>query len=503
MIRATITLHTDFRTGTIDPRLFGSFVEHLGRCVYEGIYDPGSDQANEDGLRTDVLELTRELGVSLVRYPGGNFVSSYCWEDGVGPAAQRPTRLDPAWRSIESNQFGLHEFMNWVAQAGAEPMMAVNLGTRGIQEACDLLEYSNHPGGTRLSDLRRTNGASEPFGIGLWCLGNEMDGPWQIGHKTAEAYGLLAAETAKAMRQIDPSIELVVCGSSHAEMPTFGTWEATVLDHTFEYVDFISLHAYYEPHGEDMASYLASGSSMDRFIEGVVATADHVAARHHSRKRLKLSFDEWNIWYQNSFAGNTNLEWSVAGRLIEDRYTVLDAVVLGDLMISLIKHADRVAIACLAQLVNVIAPIRTEPGQPAWRQSIFFPFALTARFATGDVLRCLVDTPQHSTAQHGVVDTVSTTAVLDGRSGDIIVLVVNRDLAEPAEITLSVGDDRPYTIAESFSLGGLESLAAYNCPGQPDRVSVEHTEFDGDSAMTSAMIPPVSWNLLRLTNTPV
>lgn len=296
---ARFTLDPAFTVGDVDPRLFGSFVEHLGRCVYDGIYEPSHPSADEAGLRTDVLDLIRELGVTAIRYPGGNFVSGYRWEDSVGPVEERPRRLDLAWRSTETNRFGLSEFIAFCKKIGpqAEPMMAVNLGTRGVQEAIELQEYANHPSGTELSERRIARGDKDPFGIKLWCLGNEMDGPWQTGHKTAEEYGRIAAETARAMRQIDPSVELVACGSSGRSMSTFAAWEATVLAETYDLVDYVSLHAYYEELGGDRDSFLASAVDMESFIEDVVATCDHVGARLKSTKRINLSFDEWNVWY--------------------------------------------------------------------------------------------------------------------------------------------------------------------------------------------------------------
>ena len=253
MHNARFTLDPAFTVGEVNPRLFGSFVEHLGRCVYTGIFEPGHPSADEDGIRTDVLDLVRELGVTAIRYPGGNFVSGYKWEDSVGPAEDRPRRLDLAWRSTETNRFGLSEYIAFLKKVGpqAEPMMALNLGTRGVAEALELQEYANHPAGTALSDLRAAHGDKDPFGIRLWCLGNEMDGPWQTGHKTAEEYGRIAAETARAMRQIDPGVELVACGSSSQSMPTFAAWEATVLEETYDLVDYISLHAYYQPEDGD------------------------------------------------------------------------------------------------------------------------------------------------------------------------------------------------------------------------------------------------------------
>lgn len=266
MPTASLVLDPAYAIGPVPRRLFGTFVEHMGRCVYTGLYEPGHPRADEAGLRQDVLALTRELGPTVVRYPGGNFVSNYRWEDGIGPKAERPTRLDLAWHSIETNQFGLHEFADWAGRVGVEIMLAVNLGIRGLQEACDLLEYANHPGGIYSSDRRIANGAREPFNIKLWCLGNEMDAP---GRSDMRPRTRLANETGKAMRLVDSDIELVACGSSNSRMPTFGSWESTVLEHYYETVDYVSLHAYYEELDGDPLSFLASAVDMDRFIESV------------------------------------------------------------------------------------------------------------------------------------------------------------------------------------------------------------------------------------------
>jgi alpha-N-arabinofuranosidase len=267
--------------------------------------------------------------------------------------------------------------MRWAGKADVEVMYAMNLGTRGVQEALDVHEYLNHPSGTYLSSLRQAHGADKPYGIRMFCLGNEMDGPWQTGHKTAHEYGRLAVETARALRAADPGVELIACGSSNSSMPTFAAWEAEVLELAYDEVDYISAHAYYEPIDGDLGSFLASAVDMDHFVNSVVATADSVGARLKSKKKLKISFDEWNVWYHSRFEATPQTsEWPVAPRVIEDEYNVADAVVVGNLLISLLRHSDRVTAACQAQLVNVIAPIRSEPGGPAWRQTIFHPFAL-------------------------------------------------------------------------------------------------------------------------------
>jgi alpha-L-arabinofuranosidase len=495
---ARFVLDPAFDVGVVDPRLFGAFVEHLGRCVYTGVYEPGHPTADEDGLRTDVLELIRELGVSVVRYPGGNFVSAYRWEDGVGPVEQRPRRLDPAWRSIETNRFGLSEFMRGLRRTGGAPMLAVNLGTRGVTEAVELLEYANHPSGTALSDLRVAHGDTAPFDVRLWALGNEMDGPWQIGHKTATEYGRLAAATAHAMHLIDPESEFVVCGSSGRGMPTFGAWEAEVLEHTYDLVDYVSVHAYYEERDGDRDSFLASTMDMDALIEGVVATCDHVGAKLKSTKRIRLSFDEWNVWYMSKQPSDESRDWSEAPRLLEDVYSVTDAVVVGSMLISLLRHADRVAIGCLAQLVNVIAPIMTEPGGPAWRQTTFFPFAQASRYGRGRVLQVHVDGPTHSTAVHGTAPLLHATAVLDDATGAVTIFAVNRSQTEALALRVELRGLDATAVLEHSVLTDSDADAK-NTLSDPQRVAPQSAKgAEITDGVLDASLPPLSWNVIRL-----
>ncbi|MEV7694806.1 alpha-N-arabinofuranosidase [Microbacterium sp. NPDC089189] len=494
-----IVLDTTAAGPDVPRRLFGTFAEHMGRCVYDGISEPGHPTADADGFRGDVLDLVRELGATVVRYPGGNFVSGYRWEDGVGPRDQRPVRLDAAWHSTETNQVGLHEFADWAERAGLELMEAVNLGTRGVAEAADLLEYANHPGGTALSDQRRANGRDEPFGIRLWCLGNEMDGPWQIGHKTADEYGRLAAESARLMRFIDPDIELVAAGSSNHEMPTFGEWERTVLRHTAGLVDHISVHAYYEETPGDPASFLASGVGLDRYLTEVAGIIDEVRAEHGIDTPIGISVDEWNVWNQTRwnevdkprvFTG----DWPVAPRLIEDDYTVTDAVVAGSLLITLLRRADRVSMANLAQLVNVIAPIRTEPGGPAWRQTTFFPFQLTAARATGRVVVPQITAGTIDTARYGAVDAVDAVATIDGDELSLFVAHRGLDAATPVELDLGV----PATGVEALVLTIPEDGDRHTVNGadaQP--VAPVSLPVDADGTSLRFTLPPLSW--ARLT----
>ena len=364
-------------------------MEHMGRCVYTGIYEPGHPRADAQGFRKDVLELVLGLEMPVMRYPGGNFVSQYDWEDGVGPQEGRPTRLDLAWRAKEPNEVGIDEYIDWCRAAQTEPVIAVNLGTRGPKEARDLVEYCNFAGGSTLSDLRAEYGHSQPYGVRTWCLGNEMDGPWQACAKTPTEYGRLAREAAKLMRWVDDSIELIVCGSSNAGMATFGKWEWEVLNHTYDQVDYLAIHSYFgRGHEEDrFRDYLASPDKMSDFIRQSIALCDAVAARKKTGKRLMIAFDEWNVVRSGAGDREEDDEWTVGRRLAELRYDVADAVVFGGLMATLINHADRVRIGCLAQTVNILAPIMTEPGGPAWKQTIYHPFALTSQHGRGTALR--------------------------------------------------------------------------------------------------------------------
>ena len=496
MKKATVKLDRDYRIGKVDDRIFGSFIEHLGRAVYGGIYEPGHPTADSLGFRGDVLELVRALNVPVVRYPGGNFVSGYRWEDGIGPQALRPRRPELAWSSIETNEIGLDEFADWCRAAKTAPMMAVNLGTRGPAEAQALVEYCNFTKGTYWSDLRAANGHADPHDIRLWCLGNEMDGPWQIGHKTAEEYGRAACETAKSMRLADPTIELVACGSSNFQMPTFGSWEATVLDHAYEHVDYISLHNYYANREGDTANFLANSLEMDEFIRSVVAICDYVKAKKHSKKTVNLSFDEWNVWYHSSEADTRQEKWQNAPALLEDVYNFEDALLVGSLLITLLRHADRVKIACLAQLVNVIAPIMTRTGGPAWRQTIYYPYLHASLYGRGEVLNALIDCPKYDSRDFTDVPVLEATAVETAQGYTLF--AVNKDLHEELAVEWLLRDFPDCHVA-GHTVMTCDDVNAVNTEAQPDRVvpheSDGHTLADG---VLTVKLPALSWNVIRL-----
>ena len=498
---AHMTLDPAFCIAPVDDRMYSSFIEHLGRAVYDGIYCPGHPSAGGLGFRRDVIDLVRPLRVPMVRYPGGNFVSGYRWEDGVGPREARPRRLSRAWRALETNEVGPHEFAHWCRRIGAEMMMAVNLGTRGIDAACNLLEYCNHPSGTAYSDMRIANGEKEPFGIRTWCLGNEMDGPWQIGHKTADEYGRLACETARAMRKIDPSIELVATGSSYPEMPTFPQWESTVLGHVYEDVDYLSLHQYLGDTTNDMKDYLAKSLTTEHFIRSVVSTCDYVKAKKRSKKTMMLSFDEWNVWYHSLGRDDEIMEcspWQQAPGLVEDVYTAADAAVFGTMLITLLRHADRVRIACLAQLVNVIAPVMTEPGGGrAWKQTIYYPFEQASRYGRGTALQTNISCEKYDGKTFTDVPYLEAAAIHDAQTGALTIFAVNRSLTDALPVSCDLRAFGPCRVAEHSALYHEDPNAA-NGPG---RETVAPRPVSGTSAadgVLSAVLPPLSWNMIRL-----
>ncbi len=499
MQTAKLTLHPDFQIGAVDPRLYGSFIEHLGRAVYGGIYEPTHSTADAQGFRQDVLEMVRELRVPIVRYPGGNFVSGYDWEDGVGPVAERPRALELAWRVVETNHIGTNEFADWARQAGTEVLMAVNLGTRGVDAARSLVEYCNHPGGSRWSDLRARHGHPEPHKFKTWCLGNEMDGPWQIGHKTAEEYGRLACETAKAMKWVDPEIELVACGSSNSGMATFPAWEATVLEHTYDHVEYISLHSYYGNREDDLSDYLARSLDMDGFIRTVTATCDYVQARRRSRKTMMLSFDEWNVWFHSNAADAAMAPWQVAPPQLEDAYTFEDALLVGLLLITLLRHADRVKIACLAQLVNVIAPIMTENGGAAWRQTIFYPYLHASVYGRGAALDLHVQVAGYDNKEFGQVPLLDAVATRDDEAETVTIFAVNRSQDGPLSLDGDLRSLPGYRVWEHIVLENAD-MKATNTAARPDAVT-PHTGGDaalGADGRLTAALPRLSWNVIRL-----
>lgn len=494
--KAKLIVDKDFRIGEVDKRIYGSFIEHLGRAVYTGIYQPDHPTADEMGFRKDVIGLVKELNVPIVRYPGGNYVSNFYWEDSVGPREQRKPRLDLAWRTYEPNLIGINEFSKWAKKADTSVMMAVNLGTRGTSDALNLLEYCNLDTESYYADLRRKHGDKDPYNIKVWCMGNEMDGPWQTGHKDAKEYGHLAAETSKAMKAMDRSIETVVCGSSNVDMPTFGSWEAGVLGEAYDYVDYISLHQYWNNRADDTADFFAVTDDLENFIHSVIAACDYVKAVRHSHKNINLSFDEWNVWYHSHEADSKLEKWVEKPHQLEDIYNMEDALLVGSMLITLLRHCDRVKMACLAQLVNVIAPIMTS-DTGAWRQTIFYPYMQASTLGNGTVLNTIVKSPVYE-SRHGDAPYLDCVVIHNEEKEELVVFAVNKDLSEDMELTCDLGQFADYRVKEHTVLHH-EDLKAVNTQEHPDTVTPTK---DGSSAVDrrilTAQLKHQSWNVIVL-----
>ena len=490
-MKAKVSIDLSKTISKIDDRIYSSFIEHLGRAVYGGIYEPGHETADDMGFRQDVMKLIKELKVPMVRYPGGNFVSGYNWEDGTGDKALRPKKMELAWNSIETNEVGIDEFQEWAKRAESDVMMAVNLGTRGADDARNIVEYCNSKTDTYYANKRRENGFEDPFGIKVWCLGNEMDGDWQIGTKRPKEYARLACETAKLMKMVDPSIELVACGSSGPFMETFGEWEETVLREAYEHLDYISLHSYYGNPDNNSQEYLGSAAIMDKFIRDVVDICDKVKAEKKSEKQINLSFDEWNVWFHSNEQDKKQEPWQIAPPLLEDMYNLEDSIVVGDLMITLLKHSDRVKIACLAQLVNVIAPIMTVTGGGVWKQTIFYPFMYTSVNGRGSALETEVVSDTFTEGKAEKVANVDAVAVLSEDEKTISLFAVNRKLGEDAELDLSGFEG--FKLESHVSMEG-DDLKAGNSMETTDNVTpVTHEVGD------SIVLKGGSWNFLKFT----
>lgn len=499
MTETKIVCDKNYIIGEIDSRLYGSFLEHMGRVIYTGVYEPGHRNADEEGFRQDVLEIVRKMGVTCVRYPGGNFVSSYHWEDGVGPREDRPHKIDLAWKSIETNEFGTDEFMQWSRKAGVEPVLTVNLGTRGIEEAVQYLEYCNFPQGTYYSDLRRKNGAKEPYHIKMWCLGNEMDGVWQIGHKSAAEYGRLAAETGKAMKTLDSSIELIACGSSLSTMDSYPAWDMEVLEQVYDVADYLALHQYYGGQENGTKYFLAQTLDMEEYIRTLRAAAQLVKTKRHSAKTMKFSVDEWGVWSRPGNAVNEELKsvmWKQVPAISEQIYTLEDALLFAGMQMVILRNADVIKIACQSLLTNVSACIMTEPGGEMWIQTIFYPFYYFANYARGKVLNIKSDGPFYSCEEFHNVPCVDSLAVWNKENSEIAIFLVNRE-ESAQQVSINFQGYKIEKIKECTMLTASDKKLT-NQENHQAVVPKKNGHIKVGECTCAVSIEPLSFNVIRL-----
>jgi alpha-N-arabinofuranosidase len=447
--QARIKIDVERTIGAVDKMLYGNFVEHLGRCVYGGIYDPGNPLSDADGYRQDVFEAVQGLNVSNVRYPGGNFVSNYHWKDGVGPVDERPTRMELAWNRLETNHFGTNEFMEYVRRMNTEPYFSVNMGTGTIEEAQQWVEYTNVKEGPYYAELRKQHGYPEPYNIKYWSLGNEMDGFWQMGHLNAEDYSKKAREAAKLMRLTDPSIKLVAAGASNFRPDADPMhWNRVVLEELKDVVDYIALHMYVGNPDDNYYNFLATPLVLEYRTKLVKGLINEMMARANrgNRDPIYIAWDEYNIWYRWRSSETMSGE-----RALEERYNLEDALVIAGFLNAFVRNADVVKMANMAQLVNVIAPIFAEEDG-VFKQTIYYPLQLFAQHVTeGQSLDLFVDCETYDTEQFflGLGESqaqLSDVPFLDVSAtyqddGDLFLCVVNRhrDQAITTELIAQTG----------------------------------------------------------------
>ena len=494
MKKYTIIANKNIKVGKIEDELYSSFIEHLGRCVYGGIYQPSHPDADEEGFRKDSLEAIKKLKLSLVRYPGGNFVSGYNWEDGIGPRENRPERREEAWHSIEPNWIGTDEFMSWCKKADVMPMMALNLGTGTTDNARNLVEYCNSDGDGKYANLRRKYGDSKPYGVKYWCLGNEMDGDWQIGHMPVEGYIAKAHEAAEKIKSVDPSVKFIACGSSHIDMPTFPEWDRKVLEGLYDDIDYLSVHQYfYESTTEDdfYASYLA----MDKYINTLRSVLNYAKAAKRSKKDIYLCFDEYNIWYNINPIPN---DWMVAPHLTEEYQSLKDTIVFGGLLNSLLNNCDIVKIACLAQLINVIAPIMTEDNGRLLYNGIFYPLKHATDYNRGETLKTWITEGDQFDSRFGKASYISQAiTVNDG----LIVINLSNYAKEDAEVAISLSGFKNLTLDHHSSIFG-DDMNVRNSFDNPYNIVPKEmkdtVKINGEKVTIT--LKPQSWNSIVLRN---
>lgn len=492
--KARIHIDTNRVISEISPLLFSGFAEHMGRCIYEGIYDPASPHADEKGFRKDVLATLKELNYRSIRYPGGNFLSGYRWLDGVGPKDQRPVRRDLAWKSIETNQFGTDEFMEFCKLIDTEPMMGVNMGTGTIQEAADLVEYCNAPVGTQYSDLRAKHGYADPHNVKYWCVGNEMDGPWQIGHLDAVAYGKKAREAAKMMRLHDRDIELVLCGSSHSSMPTYPDWDRTTLELCWDQVNYHSMHYYATNYVDDTPSYLALSAEFENFVDTLTGVLRYVKAKNRSKHDVYLSWDEWNVWYKDR---SGNGEWTEAPHLSEEVYNLEDALVVAQWMNVFLRKSDVLKIACIAQIVNVISPLTTTKDG-LLKHTTYYPLLAFNQLAAGQALDVAVQSPMYETEQFGDMPLLDVSSSYDAETGQSVVFIVNRSQSDDVPVDIDWQDLKPKRVKSARQLSGNDPKAV-NTFDNPNEITMKSiSPPDISNGTTTMMLPPLSFTVIEV-----
>jgi alpha-N-arabinofuranosidase len=488
-LKARVKIDTERVISEIDPKIYGNFLEHLGRCIDGGVFDEKSALSDGNGFRKDVLEAAKKLNVTLLRWPGGNFSSNYHWKDGIGARDSRPPRLEMAWGSVETNRFGTHEFLKYTEMLGCEPYFCANLGTGTWEEAQQWVEYCNSKEDTAMTRLRKQNGRAEPWGVKYWGLGNEMDGPWQMGHRSAEDYGKFALEAAKLMKFTDPAIKLIAAGSSNFNADADWTgWNRTVLQYLRRHADYLSLHTYVGNQANDFGEFMASSLLLDertRTAEGVIRAA---LSEEPRTRKIYIAWDEWNVWYRARGEGKEK-----GRRILEERYNLEDALVVATFLNSFLNHSHIVKIANMAQMVNVIAPIFTN-DQGLFLQTIYYPLAMFANNCKGKALELFGECASYKTKRFDEVPYLDASAAYD--NGTLVLNVVNRHPTEAIETEIEL-QDKQFAGAVLVSEVNGPDIKATNDFGSTKVKATQSSAQAGESKMRYSFAPH-SYTMLRV-----
>ena len=502
MHKARSVVNASFVLGEVSDFLFGQYFEPLGRCTHEGMYEPGHFSSDEDGWRMDVFELVREMGITCFRYPGGNFTATYRWEDGVGPRAERPVRMEPAWLSIEDNSIGTNEYVEYVKRLGAETLMCFNMGTRGVEEACDLVEYCNWPGGTYLSDLRRKHGYESPHDIKYWCIGNEVEGEWQIAQRRPSDYSWLCKQVGKAIKRMDPNYQIIASGTSGSGLSSFIEWDLEVLDEAYEYIDGLAFHCYTNRFETDTTlRYLAHTAKLDHDLSAIEGACRAIKAKKRSKKDIWLSLDEWNVQSFEMIHLQTDRPkrgikpWMVHPPVLEQTYTMEDALALGLQFIVFFKHCNSIKIACMSLLVNSLAPIMTEKGGPAWRQPTYFPFMHCSKYGRGEVLQTVIECETYEDELHGTVPYVE--AVMTKNENNLTLFAVNKH-DNFCDVVCELQGFDGYKLVEHIVLSHDDLFAVNTAKDQNNVAPRTSDNASVDGGILQARLDGYSWNVIRL-----
>ncbi|TFK32901.1 glycoside hydrolase family 51 protein [Crucibulum laeve] len=473
----------------VDPRIYSGFTEHMGRCIYGGLYDPDNKHGlchPKTGFRTDVMDVLKELKMPLVRYPGGNFVSSYRWQDGIGPRELRPRRPELAWLSEESNQFGTDEFIQWCREMGTEPYICFNMGTGTLEDALAWVEYCNSSANTYYANLRRKNGYEEPYNVKYWALGNEVWGPWQVGQMESQDYAKKAFQWAKALRLLDPSIKLISCGETG-----YADWDRVTLRKLTPVVDFHSIHIYTVSEGKHEVNVMGPAAA-EKALEITRSLIDLAKIENSLSKQLTVCFDEWNVWDPVRAPGEKGAE---------EHYDLSDALAVAAWLNVFVRKADIVKIACIAQSVNVISPIITSPTG-LFKQTTYYPLHLFSNLMLGSSLNVHVTTPSHNVNYTGptvpkfiqditlhtpdstkltrYVDVSAVLAITAESGHEIRIAIVNRSDSQEFNVPLVFGPNA--TVADAFTIHEVwhEDLKANNgFDGEKVKTVIKEGKFTG------------------------